>query len=372
MALSDFIRGHHKEIIGEFEAFARTLMPPGVNMITIELRDHAEEMLIALVEDMETEQSRGEQARKAKGQGADNTMAESGHQHADARIQHGFTTAQLLAEFRALRASVLGLYEKSGATNLGGVRRFNEAIDEVLTESMTRYSAMTDLYREQFVGVLSHDLRTPLSAITAGAALLATSAGADQRQARVSGRILRSAQRMTRMIKDLLDLTLARLGGAIPLKRVPTDLALVCHEAVLEIQTAHAGKAVRFESSGDLTGDWDADRLAQVLSNLLGNAIQHGDGREVSLAVRSEDTHVVMAVHNWGTPIPPDAQQAIFEPLVRRPSAAAAEEGNSIGLGLFIARTIVASHEGRISVASSETDGTTMTVRLPRKPAPAS
>ena len=166
-------------------------------------------------------------------------MRESARLHADGRVRHGFTPGQVLAEFRALRASVLRLYELAGERDLVGVRRFNEALDEALTESMTRYGAQTDLYRDQFVGILSHDLRTPLGAITAGAALLARAAEDDQRQSRVAGRILNSAQRMQRMIADLLDLTRMRLGGAIPLQAGHTDLQSVCEEVVLEIQATH-------------------------------------------------------------------------------------------------------------------------------------
>jgi hypothetical protein len=323
-------------------------------------------MLTALVDDIDTAQTQQEQSMKSKGMGTEHAMAASGLQHADARIQHGFTPAQLLAEFRALRASVLRLYERSGdAPDLAGVRRFNEAIDEALTESVTRYAARTDMYRDQFVGVLGHDLRNPLGAITAGAALLAISADTDQRQARVASRILRSAQRMGRMIDDLLDLTQARLGGEIPLKRARIDLEHVCQEAVLEMQAAHPAATVCFEPSGDLTGDWDGDRLAQVVSNLLGNAVQHGDGSVVSLTAHGTADDVVVAVHNLGKPIPPESRHAIFEPLVRRPSGAT-EDASSIGLGLFIARAIVTSHGGEIGVDSSESHGTTFTVRLPR------
>jgi len=368
MALSEFIRGHHHEIIGEFEEFARTLIPPGSHMTAAELRDHAEEMLTAVVEDVESGQSENEQLRKSRGMGMQKNMAASGLQHADARIRHGFTPPQLLAEFRALRASVLRLYERCGdVPDLAGVRRFNESIDEALTESMTRYGIMTDMYRDQFVGVLGHDLRNPLNAITAGAALLTMSGDSDQRQSRVGSRILRSAQRMDRMIHDLLDLTRARLGGAIPLKRERTDLEKVCQEVLLEIQAAHATAVVRFEAGGDLTGEWDSDRLTQVVSNLLGNAIQHGDGSPVTLAAHSDAEHVVVAVHNCGAPIPEEFRHFLFEPLVRRASATA-DGGTSIGLGLFIARAIVASHRGEISFTSSETDGTTFAVRLPREP----
>lgn len=362
MALDGFIRDHHSEIIDEFETFARTLMPPGSNMTDVELRDHAEEMLLALVDDMRSAQSSHQQLRKSQGLGDVRAMASSGRLHADARIRHGFSPGHLLAEFRALRASVLRLYEETGEADLAGVRRFNEAIDEALTESMARYGAITDQYRDQFVGILGHDLRNPLGAITAGAALLLISADFEPRQKTVASRILRSAQRMGRMIDDLLDLTLARLGGTIPLKKAPTDLEALCQEVILEVQTARS-TAIRFESSGDLTGNWDGDRLAQVVSNLLGNAVQHGDGREVDLTVVGAAQEVLLSIHNLGIPIPPETQRSIFEPLAR---GSGGPDGSSLGLGLFIARAIVTSHGGAIEVSSSADGGTTFTARIPR------
>ena len=366
MPLQEFIRTHHDTIIADFEEFARTLMPAGANMTAAELRDHAEELLTAMERDLDTDQSAGEQHRKSRGHGAEHSMAASGQLHADARIQHRFTPAQLLAEFRALRASVLRLYESGDETpDLQGVRRFNESVDEALTESMTRYGAMTDRYRDQFVGVLGHDLRNPLNAISAGAALLTVSGDADSRQQRVAAGILRSAQRMGRMIDDLLDLTLARLGGAIPLKRTATDLASVCQEVLLEIQAAHTSAQVRLKCTGDLRGEWDGDRLAQTLSNLVGNAIQHGDEGTVTVIAEGTAEEAVVSVHNFGPAIPPDALKSIFEPLVR--GSASGPDGNSIGLGLFIAQAIVSSHEGQIAVTSTSTAGTTFTIRLPKK-----
>ena len=318
MALSEFIRTHHREIIADFEQFARTLMPPGANMTPAELRDHAEELLTAVVADMETVKSDGEQTRKSKGLGTQQSMAPSGILHADARIQHGFSPVALLAEFRALRASVLRLYERNAEVpDLGGVRRFNESIDEALAASMMQFGAMTDMYRDQFMGVLGHDLRGPLNAIASGAALLTMSSDSDQRQSRVGSLILRSTERMGRMIRDLLDLTRVRLGGAIPLKRERTDLAKVSQEVLLEIQTAHPTAAVRFEAVGDLTGEWDSDRLSQVLANLVGNAVQHGDGALVRVVAHGDEKYVDMTVHNSGKPILAGAQRSIFEPLVR-------------------------------------------------------
>jgi signal transduction histidine kinase len=363
MPLGEFIARHHDEIIGEFSSFARTLSPPGSDISETDLRDHAKDILSGIAQDLNTEQSAREQLDKSQGRGSANVMTGSGRLHADTRMQQGFTPVQVLAEFRALRASVLRRYERAGHTDIRGVTRFNEAIDEVLTESMTRYAAKTDLYRDQFIGILSHDLRSPLSAITAGAALMAASANEDQRQARIAARILNSAQRMERMIADLLDLTRTRLGGTIPLRRVATDLQQLCEEVLLEVHAAHPGAVVGFSGYGNLAGEWDPDRLAQVISNLVGNAIQHGGGGPISLEAHDAGESVTLAVHNGGNPIPLAAHGTIFEPLAR--GASDATEG--IGLGLFIARAIVTAHDGEISVRSAEDSGTTFDVLLPKR-----
>ena len=149
MSLRDFIRDYQEEIIREFAAFAKTLMPPQVTMTEAELRDHAQEILAAVVEDMELRQTPEEQHRKSQGLGLARMMEASGRLHAADRIEHGYTFQAVLAEFRALRASVLRLYEESGSSDLGEVRRFNEAIDEALTESMHQFARQTDLLREE-------------------------------------------------------------------------------------------------------------------------------------------------------------------------------------------------------------------------------
>lgn len=149
MSLPEFLRTHHEEIIREFAAFAKTLMPPGVEMTDAELRDHAKEILTAVVEDMHVRQTPQEQHRKSQGRGSARTMEASGRLHAADRIEHGYAFEAVLAEFRALRASVLRLYEESGAIDLSDVRRFNEAIDDALTESMHQFARQTDLLRQE-------------------------------------------------------------------------------------------------------------------------------------------------------------------------------------------------------------------------------
>jgi signal transduction histidine kinase len=346
MPLSVFIERHHSEIVGEFSAFAPTLMPSGSAMPEADWRDRAGELLTAIAQDLNTGQ----------------TALEPPRLHAAGGMQHGCSLAQVQAEFRALRGSVLKLYELTGHADSAGVRRFNEAIDDALTESMTRYSAKTDRSRDQFVGMVSHDLRNPLGAITAGAALLAASADADKRQAGIAGRILDSAQRMQRMIADLLDVTRIRLGGAIPLKRARTDLQKVCEDVVLELQAYHTDAVVHCTSTGNVTGEWDADRLAQVVSNLVGNAIEHGGQGPVTVEAVDAGDRVRLTVHNAGEPIAREAQATIFEPLTR----GAGDPNGNIGLGLFIARAIVVAHGGEIRLTSAEQSGTTFEVVLPR------
>ena len=364
MSLSDFIRDHHEEVISSFATFAKTLMPPGSEMTEADLRDHAEDILTAVVQDMNIAQSPEEQLLKSQGGGSAETMKASGRLHADHRIQHGFTFRAVLAEFRALRATVLRLYEESGASDLTDVRRFNEAIDESLTESMDRFAVQTDMFRDQFIGVLGHDLRTPLGAVASGAALLAVPEDNPERRRRVVTRIMSSAQRMDRMIGDLLELARVRLGGSIPLNPRPANLEDVCEQAIGEIRAAQPGAVVQLHSSGDLCGEWDIDRLAQVVSNLVGNAIQHGDGTPVAVTVQEEGDSVTLAVNNGGLPISPDMLPFVFEPLAR--ASYSAHGSHSIGLGLFIARAIVSAHGGHIHGMSSIGAGTTFTVKLPK------
>jgi signal transduction histidine kinase len=191
----------------------------------------------------------------------------------------------------------------------------------------------------------------------------------DGEESQIVSGVLSSAAAMARMVNDLLDFTAAGLGAATPLSPVTMDLESLCHEVVEETGAAHPTGKVRFQAHGDLTGEWDAGRLRQVLSNLLGNAVQHGGGTgPVELSASAEGSHVRLAIRNGGTPIPPDALATIFDPLVRvsSPESQKKRRRGSIGLGLFIAREVAVAHGGDIEVKSSEEAGTVFTVRLPR------
>ncbi len=222
-------------------------------------------------------------------------------------------------------------------------------------------------FERQLIGIVSHDLRNPLSAITLAVSVLLQRGELGDRMERHVQRIHRSAERATRMIRDLLDFTRARQGGGIPVFPRPVNLHEVVHTVVDEVQAASPGRRIHFERTGSGAGTWDPDRLAQVLSNLLGNALQYSPpDTAVRVASRGLEDGVVLEVHNAGTPIPLEQQPRLFEPLERGAERPEDRGGRSIGLGLYIVRSIVQAHGGSVEVRSTDADGTTFTVRLPR------
>ena len=367
MQLAEFIVENRGVIVREWEAFARSLLPPGGPMGASVCRDHANEILTAIVLDMTSSQSAAEQVEKSKGRGEEQRIIEeAAHIHAVMRVDRGFRLSQVVAEFRALRASVLGLWHRNGSgPDIDGVTRFNEAIDEALSASASRYMETMERYRDQFIAVLGHDLRNPLSGIVMGASALAESPTLDESARTIAARILSGAKRMDRMVRDLLDLTRTRLGPGLPIKKAPMDLTPVCRQVVAEL-VGHCDAPLRFVPTGDLHGEWDSDRLAQVVSNLVGNAIQHGrKSAPVTLVARGEGSAVVLEVHNEGPPIPQSVLGTMFEPMVLA-DPNEDQPSTSLGLGLYIAEQIVTAHGGAIGVTSTEA-GTTFTVSLPRR-----
>ena len=371
MRLTEFIRQNHEKIIQEWVEFAGTLLPWAKGMSERALRDHAEDLLTAVVVDMEAPQTERQQSAKSQGLATRGALASVGQKHAVQRLSTGFNLDQLVSEYRALRASILRLWSKAQGDEHDEVTRFNEAIDESLTESTVRYSEVLERTREQFLAILGHDLRNPLGAIVMGATYLSVSEGMSDKQVKVSARILNSANRMSRMVSDLLDLTRTRLGAGIPITRRSIDLAGVCEQVICELEAVHPDSRLQLDLTGDLVGDWDSDRLTQVLSNLVANAVQHGrtDGA-VRVTVRGDGDQIVLSVQNHGRVIPDGAMKQIFEPMIREPARDGDRNITGLGLGLYIAREVVTAHGGTIRASSSEADGTTFTVELPRhKPA---
>lgn len=217
---------------------------------------------------------------------------------------------------------------------------------------------------EMLTAVLSHDLRSPLNAVLTSAVLIQRRS-TEQPVKDTAGRILSSGKRMSRMIEDMLDMARARLAGGIPLKREPADLGGLIDRVVGEIQAAYPDRPVAVEKTGNLSGDWDGERLAQVTSNLLGNALQHGDeSGAVQVAIDgSRDDAVVIKVENGGV-IPPDLLPQLFDPFRGAQRQTGRTEG--LGLGLYIVHQIVLAHGGSVDVNSGDGNRTTFVVRIPR------
>jgi signal transduction histidine kinase len=216
---------------------------------------------------------------------------------------------------------------------------------------------------EMFTAALSHDLRTPLGAIVAGASLLT---GSDQeRERKVAERILSSGRRMTEMIDQLLDLSRARLSGGIPVATQPVDLRALAERIVGELRISAPSAVIETSASGDLYGEWDEGRLAQVLSNLLGNSVRHGQAGTIRLTLSGDQPHaVIFSVQNAGA-IPDEIRAQLFDPF--RAGSATRHRKEGLGLGLYIVKQIVEAHGGLVEVESDSASGTCFTVTLPRR-----
>ncbi len=221
--------------------------------------------------------------------------------------------------------------------------------------------------REDVVAIVSHDLRNPLNAILLTAAALLRRAGLSEDGVKGIDRIRDATQRATRMIRDLLDFTQARVSESIPIRPRPMDLHALTRQVVDEVLLMYPHRHVQLDLRGDGHLEADEDRLAQVVTNLVGNALQHSEpGSRVRVVLREDEGGMCLEVHNQGAPIPASLQSTLFEPYRRGPEARRGR--GSIGLGLYISRLIVLGHGGSIDVSSTE-EGTRFNVWLPRRPA---
>jgi len=221
-------------------------------------------------------------------------------------------------------------------------------------------------FRELFIGMLGHDLRNPLNAVLTGAQLLGRHPEVPPGPREIASRIRRSASRMNRMIEQLLDYTRVSSAAGIPIMPDATDMFAICRDTLDELQAAHPDRVIALSVSGSGAGQWDADRMSQVFSNLIGNALAYGDPAEaIHIALDGDGDRLVCQVHNVGPSIPVGALPHIFHPFRER------GEGNhrgsgGLGLGLFITREILKAHGGEITVHSSDLSGTTFRWTIPK------
>jgi signal transduction histidine kinase len=296
--------------------------------------------------------------------------------------------AQLIATKRGVLERGEGVHDEVDLTLSPEERRhYREAIEPIrdrsgkvvgiigaatdITEQQRMKQQLTEdlTFREQMMGVLGHDLRSPLNAIgMAGDLLLRRAELAPTARDQVM-RIRRASGRMKEMIDTLLDFTRFRSLGKVPLNLATADLEDLARGLIDELHLTCPECRVRLELHGEVQGQWDPARISQAISNLIGNAVAYGEpGTDVTVTVDGQADDVFLSVHNYGPPISPDLRKVLFQPFRR-----GIEEDHSpggLGLGLYIAQQIVLAHGGDVGVESTAQEGTTFWIRLPRVRAP--
>lgn len=298
--------------------------------------------------------------------------------HAHQRISKEYRLSAFLSELLQFRAAVLDLCATEGkALDVEAERCLHAAVDQCmiggsqeLEEALFRKFREQAAFRERFIGILGHDLRGPLQSINLIVSLLERDLTTEP-QIRLISRLVASSDRMRRMIADLLDVTRARHSGGIPMTPREADLRVVARQMIDEMARACAHRSIVLEAHGDLRGVWDPDRMAQVISNLVSNALDYSlPDTPVRVVLRGEPAQVLVSVNNQGPTIAPEAMAHVFEPFAQGSQDGRVAQGQGLGLGLFIAQQIVVAHQGTITIASTPDEGTTFSVRLPRSALP--
>jgi sigma-B regulation protein RsbU (phosphoserine phosphatase) len=278
-------------------------------------------------------------------------------------VQHDL--AVFLATDRRKYERELVKARKEAEELLARERAAKEALDAAQTNLQNALEQRATL-AEQLVGIVSHDLRTPMNAIVLGTSLLSSSE-LSQRDRRTLQRVTSAAARATRLIGDLLDFTQARVGGGIRVQPVQVEPGSMVDECVEELKLSSPGRMIEHHAEADALAVVDPDRMAQVVINLVNNALTYGDPMQpVTVSTCVLEGCFTLSIHNHGTPIPDDLLPHIFEPM-RRGEQQVKLGSRSVGLGLYIVHEIVAAHGGTVDVRSSREEGTTFTVRIPSR-----
>ncbi len=357
-AVSNHLRNDVDEIAQHWEHAVLGRLPHLQLLDRRVLLDHLPEFVFGLAAWVEGDEDAGRRGFEALAEG-----------HAVQRLGHGIDLQTISTEYQILRNVILQhmlLVESSSEVRVSLVR-LNDGIDYAVGEAVARYSGSRDKIRERFVGILGHDLRVPLNAVALAAANIAAHPCTDPKHARMATTIQNSSDRMFRMIADVIDFTHAHLGAGIPAVPTVADIGEICEEAVSELRLSHPQREIVVELAGDLRGHVDRDRLVQALSNLIGNAIQHGqDPIIVSVHESKERDAVITQVKNFGTPIPPEVAKHLFDPF-RAGRGATHQPRSNLGLGLYIVQQIALAHGALCTVRSGEHE-TVFEISWPRVP----
>lgn len=238
---------------------------------------------------------------------------------------------------------------------------------EQAREEELREAARVGELRDKLMGILGHDLRNPLNTISTAAQVLLKKSQTQTLEHHAGEKIYQSARRMQRMINDLLDLARTRLSEGIPIFCNSCDLREISVKVLEEFAVSHPLCVINFKAEGDFQGEWDADRLSQLVSNLVGNAIDYGEPEKpIEVFLKEEGETVAFSVHNYCEPIPAEKLENLFSPYRRAIVPGERRITKGLGLGLYIVQQIVRAHNGTINVTSDAENGKTLTIKLPR------
>jgi signal transduction histidine kinase len=360
----EFLRQERDRIMSEWERSIREAPHP-ISLEDSALRNDLPEFIDALASWVKSEE-----------EPAGGILRDVPARHAKQRLKNAYELAQVISEFRVLRVTILRLLLQAEAverarpdlhddteTRVVELARLHAGLDQAISDSVESFVKEREAIRERFIGVLGHDLRTPLSSILMTADHMLRSGRLQPGLDKAAGRIARSAARMSRMVRDLLDLARGRLADGIPITASHMDMGEICRAAADDASITHPGREIAIEAGFELWGEWDRDRAFQAVGNLVGNALQYGQG-PVTISVSSDADNVVVSVTNRGEPIPQDHLSKLFDPFQR--GEAGGERTEGLGLGLYIVSEIMRAHGGNVTVASSRERGTTFTLTWPR------
>ena len=381
MRLADFILDEIEPILQEWEKFARTVEPAASVMTSKELRDHAAVMLKSIAKDLCTTQSREQEIAKSHGQEPQASQTDAGEEHGIARLESDFTIEQLFSEYRALRSSVLRLWNEANgspsSTDITDIIRFNEAIDQLLAASVFSFARATrdameaeKRRKDQFLAMLAHELRNPLSPISAAATLLKMAKSNESVVNNASNIIARQVAHMSTLVDDLLDVSRVT-RGAVELKLEPIDLRHVIDDAVEQvtpqIQARQHGMTVA-EMPEPIIMQGDKKRLVQVITNLLTNAAKYTpDLGQIRLKLDLYDSQVAIEVEDSGIGMAPDFVPQAFD-LFAQAERTSDRASGGLGLGLALVKSLTELHGGTVSCASAGLGkGSQFTVWLPKR-----
>jgi signal transduction histidine kinase len=281
--------------------------------------------------------------------------------HALQRLSFAIDLDTLTLEYQILRSIVLRemLAIEDAADVRADLIKLNEGMDHAVLQAVRRYVSARDELRERFIGILGHDLRAPLQVVQLALARLNDTCAADPSAHKAVERGQRAVGRMDRMISDVLDFARTHLGQGIPSRPTANDMGEICRAVVDERRAAHPDRRIVVTTRGDLRGFWDRDRVAQAITNLIENAIQHGHD-PIELSAVDDDRRIVTEVINPGPPIAPELLARMFEPFRRGEL-----HGKGLGLGLYIVNAIALAH-GALCDVISEPGRTRFQITWPR------